>query len=81
MPSRLPPRWVAIGIFTLSAALNYLDRQILPALAPLLRQEFGLSNAGYGLLLSAFSIAYAASAAFRLLHRLRGQRSGGGPVH
>ncbi len=62
MPPRLPPRWVAIGIFTLSAALNYLDRQILPALAPLLRQEFGLSNAGYGLLLSAFSIAYAASA-------------------
>lgn len=62
MPSRVPVRWVAIAVFTLSAALNYLGRQLLPALAPQVRGEFGLSNADYGLLLSAFSITYAASA-------------------
>ncbi len=53
-------RWAVIGVFVLSSALNYLDRQILAALAPLLRTEFHLSNAGYGLVLAAFSVAYAA---------------------
>lgn len=59
---RIPLRWVAIGVIALSSTLNYLDRQMLPALAPLLRHELNLSNADYGLLLSAFSIAYAVSA-------------------
>ena len=31
---RIPGRWVAIGIFILSSSLNYLDRQLLAALAP-----------------------------------------------
>jgi ACS family hexuronate transporter-like MFS transporter len=56
-----PLRWVALGIFVLSSALNYLDRQILAALAPLLKTEFSLSNADYGQVLSAFSIPYAVS--------------------
>ena len=61
MPSQFPLRWVAFGVFTLATALNYLDRQLLAALAPQIRAEFGLSNTDYGLLLSAFSIAYALS--------------------
>lgn len=48
-----------IGVFVLSSSLNYLDRQILAALAPLLKSEFHLSNAGYGQVLAAFSITYA----------------------
>jgi ACS family hexuronate transporter-like MFS transporter len=56
----VPLRWVVIGVFVLSSALNYLDRQMLAALAPLLRAEFHLSNAGYGQVIAAFSIAYAA---------------------
>ncbi len=55
-------RWFVLGVFVLSSALNYLDRQILPALAPVLRDEFHLSNAGYGLIIAAFSVAYAISA-------------------
>lgn len=61
MPSRFPRRWVAFGILTLATALNYLDRQVLAALAPQIRGEFQLSNTDYGLLLSAFSITYALS--------------------
>jgi ACS family hexuronate transporter-like MFS transporter len=57
--SRIPLRWVVMGVFVLSSALNYLDRQILAALAPLLRAEFNLSNADYGQILTAFSITYA----------------------
>lgn len=55
-------RWVVLGVFVVSSTLNYLDRQILPALAPVLRSEFHLSNADYGLILGAFSIAYALAA-------------------
>jgi len=55
-------RWVVLGVFVVSSALNYLDRQLLPALAPGLRGELGLSNADYGLVLAAFSITYAISA-------------------
>ena len=55
-------RWLVLAVFVLSSAINYLDRQTLATLAPLLRGEFHLSNAEYGLILSAFSITYAASA-------------------
>jgi ACS family hexuronate transporter-like MFS transporter len=51
---------VVIGVFVLSSALNYLDRQILAALAPVLRAEFHLSNADYGKVLAVFSLTYAA---------------------
>lgn len=57
----VPLRWLAFGVFTLATALNYLDRQLLAALAPVIRADFSLSNAQYGLLLSAFSLAYALS--------------------
>jgi len=52
-------RWVAIGIFVLSNVLNFLDRQLLAALAPAIKSEFHLSNAQYGTLVSAFSLVYA----------------------
>jgi MFS transporter, ACS family, aldohexuronate transporter len=60
--SRIPLRWIAIGVFVLSSSLNYLDRQLLAALAPTLRGEFQLSNQQYGLVVSVFSIVYAAVA-------------------
>jgi ACS family hexuronate transporter-like MFS transporter len=57
-------RWLVLAVFVLSTAINYLDRQTLTTLAPLLRTEFQLSNAQYGLILTAFSITYALSAPF-----------------
>jgi len=58
----IPLRWIAIGVFVLSSSLNYLDRQLLAALAPTLRDEFRLSNQQYGFLVSAFAIVYAVMA-------------------
>jgi MFS transporter, ACS family, hexuronate transporter len=55
-------RWAAVGVFVLSTALNYLDRQLLAALAPTLKSEFQLSNAQYGEIVSVFSIVYAVMA-------------------
>jgi len=62
IPRRVPLRWIAIGVFVLSSSLNYLDRQLLAALAPTVRGEFQLTNQQYGLVVSAFAIVYAAVA-------------------
>ena len=64
--SPIPARWVAIGVFVFAAVLNYLDRQILATMVDIWRahQEFAFTYDDYGLLLSVFSIAYAASALF-----------------
>ncbi len=64
MPAAHSRRWLVIGIFFLSSSINYLDRQSLATLAPLLRTEFHLNNTEYGWILAAFSITYAAAAPF-----------------
>lgn len=64
MPVEQSRRWLVIGIFFLSSSINYLDRQSLATLAPLLRSEFRLNNAEYGWILAAFSITYATAAPF-----------------
>ena len=57
-------RWWILAVFVLSSAINYLDRQSLATLAPLLRADFHLSREQYGWILGAFSVTYAASAPF-----------------
>ncbi len=59
-PRRL--RWVVVGVLVSSTSLSFLDRQLLSALAPAIKQQFGLSNEGYGYLLGVFSLAYAVCA-------------------
>ena len=57
-------RWWILSIFVLSSAINYLDRQTLATLAPVLRADFHLTREQYGWVIGAFSITYAASAPF-----------------
>lgn len=57
-------RWLAVCVFVLSSSLNYLDRQLLSFFAPAIVGAFGLSLTNFGVLISCFSIAYAASALF-----------------
>ncbi|HET9320351.1 MAG TPA: MFS transporter, partial [Bryobacteraceae bacterium] len=64
MPAAPRTRWFVIAVFFLSSSINYLDRQSLATLAPLLRADFHLSNTDYGWILAAFSITYAAAAPF-----------------
>ena len=65
-------RWVAVGVLVLSTALSFVDRQVLAALAPFLKDHFQLSNEGYGLVVAVFSLAYAvfAPAAGLLVDRI-----------
>jgi ACS family hexuronate transporter-like MFS transporter len=51
-------RWLAVSFFALTSALNFLDRQLLAALAPELMREFSLSDMQYGFVVSVFSVPY-----------------------
>jgi ACS family hexuronate transporter-like MFS transporter len=59
-PSQL--RWLTVCVLYMASALNYLDRNVLSALAPTLLKEFGINNEQFGYVISAFSIVYAFSA-------------------
>ncbi len=49
--------WVAILLF-LVTVLNYIDRQTLSVLAPVIREEFGMSNQDYSYIIMSFQLAY-----------------------
>ena len=51
-----------MGLFYLSSVLNYLDRSVMAALSPMLRQELGFDLTDYGWLQGVFSAFYAFSA-------------------
>src|SRR4051794_34281898 len=55
-------RWLTVCVLYLASGLNYLDRNLLSALAPTLLREFGINNEQFGYVISAFSIVYAISA-------------------
>jgi ACS family hexuronate transporter-like MFS transporter len=60
--NRAPLRWLAVGMIAASSMLNYLDRYLLAAAAPAIKQEFHLNNTEYGYLGTAFSLVYALTA-------------------
>jgi len=51
-------RWVMIGLAFLATVINYLDRQTLSVVAPILSAEFHMNSETYGLVVSAFMLAY-----------------------
>ncbi len=55
-------RWFVLSVFLLSSAINYLDRQTLATVGPLIRDEFHLSTEQFGWVIGVFSVAYATSA-------------------
>lgn len=71
-----PHRWFVLSIFVLSTTINFLDRQTLATVAPLLRAELHLSNAEYGWIVASFSITYAICSPFAglLMDRIGLQR-------
>lgn len=51
-------RWRIVAILFLSTVINYIDRQTLSVLAPLLKTEHGWNNEDFGVIIIAFRIAY-----------------------
>jgi ACS family hexuronate transporter-like MFS transporter len=70
-------RWWIGGLLFLSTVINYLDRQTLNVLGPVLKVEFQWSNQDFALIIIAFRIAYTVmqTVGGRLLDRL-GTRNG-----
>jgi len=51
-------RWVMIGLVFLATVINYLDRQALSVAAPVIIEQFHLSNVEYSRIIFAFMLAY-----------------------
>lgn len=54
-------RWWIVWTLFFSTVINYIDRQTLSVLAPLITREFHMTNADYSRIVSAFQVAYAAT--------------------
>ena len=52
-------RWVIVVTIFLAIVFNYVDRQLLSILKPLLEEEFHIGNEGYALLVNIFTLCYA----------------------
>lgn len=51
-------RWIIIGLICLATTINYIDRQSLSVVAPIISKEFNLSNQDYSWLPFWFLFAY-----------------------
>src|SRR4030095_11350926 len=55
-PRRL--RWYIGALLFLSTVVNYMDRQTLSVLAPILKQEYTWTNTDFAMIIIAFRVAY-----------------------
>src|SRR3954463_12094713 len=53
-----PKRWLMISLAFWATVINYLDRQTLSVAAPVLREQFHMSNVDYSRVVFAFLLAY-----------------------
>lgn len=57
-------RWGVCAMLFLATTINYIDRQIIGLLKPVLEIEFGWTEVGYGYIVMAFAGSYALGYAF-----------------
>ena len=65
-------RWTICALLFFATTINYLDRQVLSLLQPILSEEFSWSNSDYANITAAFQFVYAISMLFagRFIDRL-----------
>jgi ACS family hexuronate transporter-like MFS transporter len=54
----MAPKWRLCSLLFLATVLNYLDRQTISVLAPVMQKEMRLDNAALGWIFSVFYYAY-----------------------
>lgn len=57
-------RWMICALLFFATTVNYLDRQVLSLLQPLLSEEFGWSNSDYADIAATFQFTYAIAVIF-----------------
>jgi len=58
-PAKSHTRWTVCALLFAATSINYMDRQVLGILAPVLQHSIGWTEAQYGCIVSAFQFAYA----------------------
>ena len=59
MPALAPrSRWVMISLVFAATVINYLDRQTLSVVAPILMEQYHMTNVTYSQIIFAFMVAY-----------------------
>ncbi len=53
-------RWLIVGVIFIAIVFNYVDRQIVSVLKPILKAEFSMDDKGYAFILNVFTLCYAA---------------------
>lgn len=53
-------RWTICALLFIATTINYIDRQVLGILAPVLEKEIGWNEIEYGYIVTGFQLAYAA---------------------
>src|SRR5947209_18933187 len=56
-----PKRWLMISFAFMATVINYLDRQTLSVVAPILLDRFHMDSVDYSRVVSAFLLAYTVS--------------------
>lgn len=57
-------RWIICGLLFFATTVNYLDRQVLSLLQPMLSEKYGWSNSDYANIASVFQFTYAIAMLF-----------------
>jgi ACS family hexuronate transporter-like MFS transporter len=57
-------RWVICGLLFFAATVNYMDRQVIGLLKPMLQGQLGWTEVGYSNIVLAFQLAYAVGLLF-----------------
>ena len=52
-------RWYVLALLILGTLINYIDRNSLGAISPILKKELNMSNEEYSFVVSAFQFCYA----------------------
>jgi len=51
-------RWFIVGVIFLAIVFNYMDRQIVSILKPMLKDEFSIGDEGYAVIINVFTVCY-----------------------
>lgn len=52
-------RWLLLGVAFVIVVVNYLDRQIISILKPVIKTQFALNDSGYAFIVNIFTVCYA----------------------